>query len=187
MDGDIFSKVTKLGAGAADALLRAAEGGPWDPFCARRALDVLVSAADGIQSVPMVLEALRKLSSAPLLATAVREHACREIASARLNAPSTLDLILQKLAQSCILRGEYDPRTVLERFSERLLDRTVVSARGGLGERASTGVVEFSRELLRPIARDAADVLVARPTAKRLGLARRLSKLAPDSNLLGDD
>ncbi|HEY6557843.1 MAG TPA: hypothetical protein VI072_11245 [Polyangiaceae bacterium] len=185
VDGDIFSRVTKLGAGAADAVVRVAHGGAWDPFYARRALDVLVSAANGIPSLQAVVDILHKLLSAPLFARVLREQACREIASIR--GHGMLDMMLGKAAQVCILRGEFEPSAVLERFCEHVLHRAVISPRGGLSERVDHGVVDLARSLLKPIAHDAAQVFVARPDAKRLGLAGRLPKLTADANLLGEE
>jgi hypothetical protein len=66
VDGDIFSRVTAL---PMPFCCGWPTGGAWDPFYARRAVDVLVSAANGIPSLQAVVDILHKL-----------EHHARDLA-----------------------------------------------------------------------------------------------------------
>jgi len=95
VDGDIFGAVSRLGRDAADGLGRAVAGEPWDPFLAARCLDVLLTKASGLPSLPGVLRQLDLLRAAPLFASALADSAVDAIAREVRTANGTvLDLIL---------------------------------------------------------------------------------------------
>jgi hypothetical protein len=188
MDGDIFGAVSRLGRDAAEGLVRAVHGDAWDPFLATRCMDVLVANADGIPSLPSVLEVLRDLQGSPLLAATLVEASVDRIADAVRQARGTLlDLMLRSVAERSILRGQYDPRAVLERFCAELLDRSIISGRGGFLELPDGGQAHRheAMAIVAPVAARAAERLEARPDAKRLGLSRQHAHLVPESDLLG--
>lgn len=187
VDGDVFGKVTRLGRDAADAVARALSGeDAWDPFLAERCLEVLVGAAGGIPSLPVVVAELGALRAAPLLAPTLAEAAVERIHEASLTGETTeLDLILRGVAQREVLRGEFQIRSVLERFCAELLDRAILCGRGGFMEQHGVGRIDEARGLLRSVTIDGARVLEKRPTAKRLGIAIRHAHVGSDTNLLG--
>lgn len=142
MDGDIFGAVTRLGRAAADAVVRALEGGKWDPFFAAHCLDDLHAKAGGVPTLPGVLRILEGLRAAPLLAHSQREAAIERLNDVHRNAVgvTTLDLMLRAAAAKSIWSGEYDSVRVLERYCQSALDATIMSLRGGyLRPRATRG------------------------------------------------
>jgi hypothetical protein len=166
-------------------MVRYFEGADWSPFLGARCLDVLYQEASGVPSLPAVLRELETLRSAPLLARTLRETAVERIDDiVRRASGSTLDLILRSVARRSILSGEYDARRVVGRFCETLLDVAIISPRGGFIEQAGHARKDDARALLASVAAAAADVLVNRPDAKRLGLARPHAQIQPDTNLL---
>jgi hypothetical protein len=86
VDGDVFSKVARPGRAAADAVMRALDGGMFDPFCAALCLDKLIAAAEGVPSLPGVLREVRTPDALPLFAGVLRENTGQRIASAVANA-----------------------------------------------------------------------------------------------------
>lgn len=186
MDGDIFGAVSRLGRDAADGLGRAVAGEPWDPFLAARCLDVLLTKASGLPSLPGVLRQLDLLRAAPLFASALADSAVDAIAREVRTANGTvLDLILRAEAHRNIVRGEYGHLPLLQAFCLALLDRAIISGRGGLLEQVGHAGRRKALSVLAPVAREGAQVLIARPDAKRLRLARRHAQLDPDTDLLG--
>lgn len=186
MDGDVFGAVSRVGRNAADALVRAVDGGVWDPFPASRCFDILINKANGVPSLPAVLRVLAELKASPLFAV-LRDFAADRIDEAVRSAAQTtiLDLQLRAVAQSCVLQGRYDPSDILTQFCGQLLDRAIVTPRGGFIELVGAQRVGAAGEYLRPIAEQAAQVLLARPEAKRLQLARRHAQIDADTDLLG--
>jgi hypothetical protein len=186
VDGDIFGAVTRLGRDAAEGISLAFEGAYWDPFLAARCLDVLHAEAGGVPSLAGVIQELEALCSTPLLAHTLREAAIERIDAVVRHANGTiLDLILRSVAERSILRGEYDPVRVLGRYCETLLDRAIISSRGGLLEQAGRARRDEARSRLAPVAATAAEALLARPDSKRLGLAKEHARLQSDTDLLG--
>lgn len=186
VDGDVFGKATRIGRMAADAAWRALNGEAWDTFCAKRSLDVLITDAGGVASLPGVLRELRNLNASPLLSRVLGEHACQCIAAVVADKKGgLLDLILKSVAQSCVLCGVYNEREILTRFAAKLLDRTIVTGRGGFLEHHGSEQLPGIRALLLPVAADAAEVLQSRPDTKRLGLSRRDACITPETDLLG--
>lgn len=188
VDGDIFGAVTRLGRDAAEGVALAVGGAVWDPFLAARCLDVLVSEANGIPSLPGIMRELRGLQDAPLLANTLVEISLDRIGEAVRDANGTiLDLMLRSAAERCVLRGQYEAREVLETFCTELLDRAIISGQGGFLELdGGPGRRDDALSLLRRVAAEGAAVLEARPDAQRLGLARLHANLEADTNLLGD-
>jgi hypothetical protein len=186
VDGDVFGRATRAGRNAADAASRALNGDAWDPFCANRCLDILIAAAGGVASLPSVLRELRNLNASPLLSRVLGEDASHRIAAAVADAKGgILDLILKSVVQRCVLRGVHNEREILTRFAAELLDRTIVTGRGGLLEHHGSERLPEIHALHLPVAADAAEVLQRRPDAKRLGLARRHACITPETDLLG--
>ena len=187
VDGDIFGAVTKLGRNAAEGLVLAVQGGLWDPFLAARCIEVLVTKADGIKSLPAVVDLLHSLQASPLLASTMVEDSLDRIDGAVRAARGTvLDLMLRSVVHRKLLQGDYDPRSVLQQFCAELLDRAIVSGRDGFLELEGGGRARRveAMAVLAPVAAQAAACLDARPDAKRLGLTRG-SRLEADSDLLG--
>ncbi|WP_437489060.1 hypothetical protein WME75_09985 [Sorangium sp. So ce1014] len=186
MDGDVFGRVSKIGRDAGEAALRALDGCGWDPYPAERCLDILVAAADGVPSLPLVLREVRNISASPLFARMLGEHSSQRIVAAVADVKGgVLDLILKNEIQKCVLRGVFDERVILTRFCEQLLDRAIISGRDGFREQHGSERVREVQKLLRPIAASAAEVMQSRPDAKRLGLARRHPRITPETDLLG--
>ncbi len=126
MDGDVFSKVRRLGRNAAAAIILALDGGEWDPFCAERCLERLLNSTHGLPSLAGVLRELRELNALPLLAATRREECVRRIGEIVAVANgSLLDLQLRDISQSCVLRGVSDERAVLTRFCEAVLHKLI--------------------------------------------------------------
>jgi len=98
---------------------------------------------------------------------------------------SRLDLVLQQVAKSAILRGEMDPQPILERFLGALIDSHVIASRGGLIEIGGRRYTQLAKVLMAPVVRDAASELLRRPGLSRLGLAHR-SRVTADSDLRAD-
>jgi len=188
VDGDIFGHVSKLGRDAAEGVARAVHGEPWDDFLAARCLEVLISKADGIKALLAVVDILRGLQSAPLLAPTMIERAVESVGDAVRTARGTiLDLMLRSVAQRCILQGEHEPRRVLSQLCVELLDRAILSGQGGFLELELGGRARRNQALsiLARVAAQAAACLEARPDAKRLGLTRQHAQLEADTDLLG--
>lgn len=186
MDGDNFSHATRLGLNAAHAVLDAARGARFDPFSAERLLDALIERAGGIPSLRVTLTGLADLRSPALLIPPDVEEICTRMERAAHEPNcSQLDLVLQQVAKSAIRRGEMDATAILERFVETVIDRYVITARGGLIEIDGPHNTQRARVLMAPVVRDAASELFRRPDLSRLGLARR-SRVTADSDLRAD-
>lgn len=185
MDGDYFSTAIRLGRAVAEAVVTAAsEGTPFDGFTAVRLIDHFIESSGGIAALPPVLEILEDLRATPLLIpTRIEEGCARVEAAAHRSDCGTLDLLLSKVVQSAINRGETEPSVILEAFTRSLIERYVIMGRGGLVDFDGLRYVERARELTGPMARAAAAELLRRPRAQRLGLARGY-RITADSNLL---
>jgi len=189
VDGDIFGAVTKLGRSAAEGVAGASHGAPWDPFLAARCIEVIVTKADGIKSLPAVMDLLRNLQASPLLAPALIDESVDQVDAAVRGARGTvLDLMLGSVAQRRILQGDYEPRAVLRQLCAEVLDRAILSGRDGFLQLETGGRahLDAARTILAPVAAQAAACLEARPDAKRLGLTRQ-SIIEADTDLLGGD
>lgn len=186
MDKDVFSKVSRLGRDAGDALVRAVRGEPFEKFLPCRVVDRVISIEGGISIWPTVKEEFERLESAPLLADAMRAETINRIDLIARSGGGELDKLLRNVAQSALLGGVYQPRIVMTRFVAAVLDRAILSPRGGCAQRLSFAERQHAKDLLRPIAARAATKLVERPDARKLGLARPHNpKLKAHDNLLG--
>jgi hypothetical protein len=186
VDGDVFWKVKRIGRDAAATIIAALNGEPWNPFCAERCMDRLLSVAPGLPSLRPVLDELSALNAAPLLAQALAEHCATRIAEAVASAKGTeLDLRLKRIAQACVLGGVFDEREIVTRFCVSILQTAVIYGRGGVLEQVGHLGAAEGGAMLQPIAVAAAETLLQRPDAQRLGLATRHARLTPESNLLG--
>jgi hypothetical protein len=186
MDGDDFSRATRLGRAAADAIMNAATtGAPFDGFATAQLIARFVESSGGVPSLPAILSVLGDLASQPLLVSTRTDEALAQINNAAHGTEcGMLDLQLGLVVQSAILRGQVDPRPILERFIQALIERNVIIGRSGLAETYGLQYAESARDLTAPIVRAAADELLRRPDAKRLLLARSF-RIDEDSNLLG--
>lgn len=186
MDGDVFGKVGRLGRHAAEAVHRALNGGKWDPFHASKCLEVVLARSGGLPSLGVVQAELRGLRAVPLLATVLRDGTLERIREATLGSGcSLLDLMLRSVSERAILRGEFGTRAVLKRFCSEVLERQVLSGRGGFLEQHGATRINEARALLEPIAAAGASVLDARPDAKRLRLAHSFANITAETDLLG--
>ena len=186
VDCDVFGKASRLGRAAADALVIALDGGSWDSFHAAKAIDVVVAAAGGIPSLPLVLSELDRLERNPLLAKAMRPDVLDRIDDGCRSAGGVLDSMLMRAAQAAVLRGDHDAHAVLSQLFRDVLDRAIVTPRGGLIDQVGPARSRRANRMLAPLASKAAGRLLARPDAKRLSLARAHNpSLVPESNLLG--
>lgn len=186
MDGDDFSRATRLGRAVADAVIRASSNEePFDGFTTARLIDHFVQVSGGVVSLPGILAVLDDLSATPLLIATRIDEACARVNEAA-HGPECgmLDMQLGLAAQSAILRGQTDARTVVEAFIGTFIDRHVIMGRGGLVDIDGSRYVERARELTAPIVRAAAAELIRRPNAQLLGLTRAYH-ITEDSNLLG--
>jgi hypothetical protein len=186
VDGDDFSTATRLGRNAVEAIRSAAiTGAPFDGFTTAQLIARFVELSGGIPSLPAVLSVLGDLASQPLLMSTRTDEALAQINNAAHGSEcGMLDLQLGLVVQSAILRGQIDPRPILERFIHALIERNVIMGRSGLAETYGLQCAELARDLTAPIVRAAADELLRRPDAKRLLLARAF-RIDEDSNLLG--
>jgi hypothetical protein len=187
VDGDVFGKVSKLGRAAADAVARALAGEPWDPFHASRCMDALLTTARGIPTLIVVERELNALQSSPLLASLGIQDALDRVRAATLVEGCTeLDILLRGAVESSVKRRDFEFRSVVERFCALMLDRCILTGRGGFMEQRGHAQLGEARALLAPTGSATAATLCARPDARRLGLARSHAKLGPQSDLLGE-
>ncbi len=187
MDGDDFSRVTRLGRVAAhDIWATITNDAPFDGFATCQLVDRFIEQAGGIPSLPGTLAILADLASEPLFVQARADEALVRINEvAHGSECTTLDLQLGQVAESAILRNVINPQTVLERFVQKLLERNVIMGRGGFVETYGLEHAERARDVVAPIAHAAAAELLRRPDAKRLRLSREfLQRLSETSNLL---
>lgn len=187
MDGDDFSRATRLGRTAAEDIWKAvANDAPFDGFATGQLIDRFVQQAGGIPSLPGILALLTDLVSEPLFLQARTEEALARIAEA-VRGPecTTLDLQLGLVVESAVLRNQIAPQPILERFFQTFIERNIIMARGGFVETYGLKHAGAAREITAPIARAAAEELLRRPEAKRLGLSSEfLQRLNENSNLL---
>lgn len=188
MDGDDFSRATQLGRTAVGALWDSISSDvPLDGFSTVQLIDRFVGHADGIPSLPRILSVLAELATEPLFAHSRIDEAIERVNEAgRGPECSMLDLQLCDIVASALVRNQVDPRPILIRFFEAFIERNVIMARNGLVETHGLRHAQAARSLTSPIARAAADELLRRPDAKRLGLTREFfERLHESSNLLG--
>ncbi|TMQ05626.1 MAG: hypothetical protein E6J91_40120 [Deltaproteobacteria bacterium] len=152
VDGDDFSRSTRLGRAAAEAVVRAASGdAQFDGFSTARLIDHFVELSGGIASLPSVLSVLGNLCSAPLLASTRADDACERVHEAAHGSEcGMLDLQLCSVAQSAILRGQTDAATVLESFISAFIEQIseyLAAARPSLQPRPARTAREVDRDL----------------------------------------
>jgi hypothetical protein len=188
MDGDDFSRATRLGRTAVAAIWDSiSNGAPFDGFATGQLIDRFVGHADGIPSLQPILTVLEGLAAEPLFIQAGIADAIDRVDDAAAVADATmLDLQLRDVVTSSLLRNEIDPRPILERFFAEFIERNVIMARNGLVESHGLQHAQAARDLIAPLVRAAAAELLRRPDAKRLGLTREFfERLNENSNLLG--
>jgi len=188
MDRDVFSKVSRLGRDAGDTVCRALAGEDLHPYLLAKVVDTVIRLGGGFAAWPLVKHALDELRDAPpLFAGANRMRAVEAIEDACRSAGRDLDNVLRQVAVAAALRGEPDPQAVMSRCISVLLDRAVMSGRGGCFERISAAQRPAAWKLVQPIADRAARVFVERPEAKQTALAREFKPMIrPHDNLLGE-
>jgi hypothetical protein len=64
-----------------DAVSQVLDGGVWDPYCAKRYLDRLIAARDGVPALPGVLREFRHVNAFPLFARVLIEDVLQRIAT----------------------------------------------------------------------------------------------------------
>jgi hypothetical protein len=185
VDGDDFSRATRLGRAVADAVIRSAENElPFDGFTTARLIDHFVDVSGGITSLGPILSILEDVRATPLLISTRIDEACARVNEAVHEQDcGMLDLQLGLVTQSALLRGETDALTIVERFCRAFIERYAIMGRGGLLEIDGPRYIARARELIAPIATTAANALLRRPDAQRLGLARAYH-IDENSNLL---
>lgn len=107
MDGDDFSRATRLGRMAAEAIWEAvANDAPFDGFTTGQLIDRFVEQAGGIPSLPGILALLTDLASEPLFLQARTEEGLARIAE-MVRGPecTTLDLQMGHVVESALLRN----------------------------------------------------------------------------------
>src|SRR5258708_6662976 len=130
MDGDDFSRATRLGRMAADAIWETvANNAPFDGFATGQLIDRFIAHAGGIPSLPGILAILADLASQPLFVQARAEGALAQINEA-VHGPecTTLDLQLGHVVASAVLRNEIAPQPILERYVHGFIERNVIMA-----------------------------------------------------------
>jgi hypothetical protein len=188
MDGDDFSRATRLGHIAAESAWEAiVNDAPLDGFATGQLIDRFVEHAGGIPSLPSILALLADLASKPLFVQARADEALARITEAVHGSEcSTLDLQLGQVVESAVLRNQIDPQPILQRFFQGFIERNIIMSRGGFVETYGLQHARAAQALTAPIARAAADEMLRRPGAKRLGLSREFfQRLSENSNLLG--
>jgi len=188
MDGDDFSRATRLGRAAVDAMWTSiSNSAPFDGFATAQLIDRFVGHADGIPSLPPILSILADLAATPLFLQTRTDEAIDRVNDAAGVADGTmLDLQLRDVVTSSLLRNEIEPLPILERFFEQFIERNVIMARNGFVESHGLQHAQAARELTAPLVRAAAEELIQRPGAKRLGLTgESFEPLDETSNLLG--
>lgn len=187
MDGDDFSRATRLGRMAAEAIWETvANDAPFDGFATGQLIDRFIAHAGGIPSLPDILAILADLASQPLFVQTRTDETLARINEAAHGSECTmLDLQLGHIVESAVLRNVIDPQPILERYVQEFIERNIIMARGGFVETYGLEHAGRARDVIAPIARAAAEELLRRPDAKRLGLSREfLQRLSENSNLL---
>ena len=171
MDGDDFSRATRLGRAVAEAVVHASEGGEFNPITTALLIDQLVESSAGISSLPAILSLLEDLRATPLLISTRVEESCARVDQAAHGSESgMLDLHFGLVAQSAILRGETDPTKIVESFFRALIERYVIMGRGGLVEVHGARHIGRARELTESVVVAAAAEMIRRPNARHLRL-----------------
>lgn len=182
----MFSKVNRLGRAATASIVRSLAGEPFEPYLCLKVLDQLVGFSGGFAAWPRVMRELVEQQNAPLFFQADRGRAADLISDICRSEGGGLDDVLRGAAEAEVLRGVAEPFAVMSRCMLDLLDRAVLSPRGGCFEQIRFDQRAAVREMVRPLAERAAQVLVERPNAKRTGLARSFTPgIRAHDNLLG--
>jgi hypothetical protein len=188
MDGDDFSRATRLGRTAVAAIWDSISNDvPFDGFATGQLIDRFVGHAEGIPSLPGILSILADLAAEPLFVQARTDEAIDRVNEVADGGDCTmLDLQLRDVVMSALVRNEIAPLPILVRFFERFIERNIIMARNGFVETHGLRHAQAARDLTAPVARAAAEELLRRPDAKRLGLTREFfERLNETSNLLG--
>lgn len=188
MDGDIFGAASRLGRQAAEAVRAALHGDAIDPFLPARCLERVFNLAAGVPSIAPVLERFSHLRDQPLLMPLLRDSALDDLEDIVCAAKGTiLDRMFLVAAQRRLIAGDCDAFRLINDFFLDVLDRAIVSPRGGLMdlERGLYAAREEARRLLAPIAVEAATEIARRPEARRIGIAKRYAGIEATTDLLG--
>lgn len=189
MDNDVFAKVNRVGLQVVEAVERALAGEAWDPSSGFRYVAKLWGVANGVPSLPWVLAEFEEMYSSPLLAglSSERDRAAERIDEATSSHPdlTKLDLVLRTVATRFAMRSDFRAHDMVRAFLLALLDHGIVSSRGGVCARQGNSHYRAAKELLAPIADEAAFAIMNRPDARRLRLGPPQAEVRPDTNLLG--
>lgn len=186
VDRDVFSKVSRLGRDAGQAIMFGVTGGDFDPFPCAKVIDKVMLYAGGVPSWPRVKQVLDAFRAEPLFAAAKLEQTAQAIDAACRSEGGDLDNVLRQAAIGSLLAGHTTPEAAASRFFLDVVDRAVLSPRGGCFERMSVEQRRMAREMVRPLSEEAARLLTRNPNLKQTMLARRYRpSIEADSNLLG--
>lgn len=182
MDGDDFSRVTRLGRMAAESVHEAIDNDtPFDGFATGQLIDRFVEHAGGIPSLPSILALLADLVTEPLFLQARADEALAQVAEAVHGSEcTTLDLQLGQVVESAVLRNQIDPQPILERFFQSFIERNIIMVRGGLVERYGLQYAQTARDPTAPIACAAAQEMLRRLTVSRPTLRSRTPRPAKE-------
>lgn len=188
MDRDVFGRCTQLGRQVGEAVVNALEGGPWSDFLATKMLEDLIQQAGGIPSARAIFGLVERSRLFPYLPGFAGDTVQREVDEIlRQSGAGTLDMVLAETAKRLL---PYRP-TAADIARESLLTTLLqhcFESRGGLLETRGATWYESRRPEIRgvlgPVAERSASILVERPGARVLGLARS-ERLTPDDDLTG--
>lgn len=140
----------------------------------------LFSVCKGLPSLAPVLDAVRELAEAPLLA---RDPArCDQVldkidAAVNMHGQTDLDLVLRRAAAREVLAGRYEPHDIVGRFFRDAVVRYAIEAKNGLADRVPEHVLSREREHLesamKPVLRDATRILTKKPDLQQLKITSR--------------
>ena len=118
MDGDDFSRATRLGRTAVAAIWESISNDvPFDGFATGQLIDRFVGHAEGIPSLRGILSILADLAAEPLFVQARTDEAIDRVHEVADGDDCTmLDLQLRDVVTSALVRNEIAPLPILVRF-----------------------------------------------------------------------
>lgn len=184
MDCDDFARATQRARQVAEAFAEAIDGSlMWDTFAPAKFLDGVVEAAGGVCSFASVVSIIEP----SLLLRMAPEAVLQELSA--VPCETVLDLLMVRCAERAVLLQNATPESVAQEFFTNVFERFAVHAQGALVEtRGARWAMEHRdqlRGLMRQYSQGAAELLVANPGARRLGLRKSLRASRVDNLLPG--